>query len=296
MTTHDRRRGRARSAGPTRIGERRTGERRATERSHFHLAADVLYGLLRSIAGHAKSFYAALGIYIVAGAAVAIAGTWGFAALAEHIAEGGTWALDRAVLQWMGAHRVQWIEHSLLEITALGTGLVVMTMVVISALFLVLTEHRYSAILLVVANAGGIVLNNVLKQAYDRPRPRVFEWVTQPYGGSSSFPSGHAMSAAIVYATVAYLATRLQKHAWQRVLTWLVAAAVIALICISRLYLGVHYPSDVLGGTIIGLAWAAFCMAGLEAVRVFAKRYRPRELEHERDLDPKERQAAGLST
>jgi undecaprenyl-diphosphatase len=295
MTTHDRRRGRARSAGPTRIGERRTGERRATERSHFHLAADVLYGLLRSIAGHAKSFYAALGIYIVAGAAVAIAGTWGFAALAEHIAEGGTRALDRAVLQWMGAHRVQWIEHSLLEITALGTGLVVMTMVVISALFLVLTEHRYSAILLVVANAGGIVLNNVLKQAYDRPRPRVFEWVTQPYGGSSSFPSGHAMSAAIVYATVAYLATRLQKHAWQRVLTWLVAAIVIALISVSRLYLGVHYPSDVLGGTIIGLAWAAFCMAGLEAVRVFAKRYRPRELEHERDLDPKEREAAGLA-
>ena len=294
MPTHDRRRGRGRRAGQAPTGERRTAERRAQERSHFHLAADALYGLLRTIAGHARSFYTALGIYIVAGAVVAIIGTWGFAALAEHIAEGGTRAFDRAALEWMGAHRVRWIEHFLLEITALGTGLVVMTMVVISALFLALTEHRYSAILLLVANAGGIVLNNVLKAAYDRPRPQVFEWVSQPYGGSSSFPSGHAMSAAIVYATVAYLAARLQKHVWQRVLTWLVAAVVIALISVSRLYLGVHYPSDVIGGTIIGLAWAAFCMAGLEAVRVFAKRYRPRELEHERDLDPKERQAAGL--
>jgi undecaprenyl-diphosphatase len=293
MPTHDRRR-RERRADPARSQDRRAGERRAEARSRFDVAQDALYTLLRAIAGHARSFYAALGIYIVAGAVIAIAGTWGFAALADHIAEGGTRAFDRAVLEWMGAHRVPWIQHSLLEITALGTGFVVMTIVAISALFLALTEHRYSAILLLVAAGGGIVLNNVLKAAFERPRPQVIEWVTQPYGGSSSFPSGHAMSATIVYATIAYLAAHLQKRTWQRVLTWLVAATVIALISISRLYLGVHYPSDVLGGTIIGLAWAAFCMAGLEAVRVFAKRYRPRELEHERDLDPQERQAAGL--
>ena len=294
MSAHDRRRGRDRRADAARSEERRGPERRAEERSRFDIVQDEFYGLVRAISKRGQSFYAALGIYIVSGAVIAIAGTWGFAALADHVAEGGTLAFDRAVLHWMGTHRVPWIQQSLLEITALGTGLVVMTIVAICALFLVLTEHRYSALLLLVAAAGGIVLNNVLKLAFHRPRPQVFEWVTQPYRGSTSFPSGHAMSATIVYSTVAYLAARLQKRRWQRVLTLLVAAVIIVLISTSRLYLGVHYPSDVLGGTIIGLAWAAFCMAGLEAVRVFAKRYRPRELEHERDLDPAERQAAGL--
>jgi undecaprenyl-diphosphatase len=182
----------------------------------------------------------------------------------------------------------------MLEITMLGTGLVVMTMVAVSALFLALSEHRWSALLLLLATAGGLVLNNVLKLTFDRPRPTVFEWGTHAL--SSSFPSGHAMSAAVVYSTVAYLAARLQRRRWQRTATMLVALVLIVLICVSRMYLGVHYPSDVLGGTVIGLAWAAFCMAGLEAVRVFARRFAPRELDHERDLDPREREAAGLST
>jgi undecaprenyl-diphosphatase len=253
-------------------------DRRREPRSRLDFLADALYTLLRAIARRAGSFYQALGIYIVAGAAVASLGTWAFAEFAGHVRSGSTQAFER----------------SLLEITALGTGTVVMTIVAVAALFLSLTEHRYSALLLLVATAGGIVLNNVLKLAFDRPRPQLFEWGTTAV--SSSFPSGHSMSAVIVYSTVAYLAARLQRRWWQRALTMLVALVVVVLVCVSRLYLGVHYPSDVLGGTLIGLAWAAFCMAGLEAVQVFAKRFRPRVLRHERDLDPREREAAGLPT
>lgn len=99
---------------------------------------------------------------------------------------------------------------------------------------------------------------------------------------SSSFPSGHAMSSVIVYGTVAYLAARLQQNLASRVLTMLIAALMIGAICFSRLYLGVHYPSDVIAGVVIGLAWAGFCMAVLEAAQLYAKFNAPQMLKDER--------------
>ncbi len=182
----------------------------------------------------------------------------------------------------------------MLEITALGTGLVVMTIVVVAATFLYLTDHRYSALLLLIATLGGEVLNTILKAHFDRPRPQVFAWATTAF--DSSFPSGHAMNSVIVYGTVAYLAARLQKTRLARNITRTIALTLVLLISFSRVYLGVHYPSDVLAGVTIGLAWAAFCMASLEAVRVFAERFKPRELKHEKHLRPSEREAAGLDT
>jgi len=158
----------------------------------------------------------------------------------------------------------------MLEVTMLGTWIVVLSIVSIAALFLWLTRHKYSAALLLVASAGGIGLNNILKIGFSRPRPQVFEWGTTV--SSYSFPSGHAMSATVVYITVAYLAARLQKSHVARLATLTVAAFIVAVICVSRLYLGVHYPSDVVAGVIIGLSWAAFCMATLEAIQRFAKR------------------------
>jgi undecaprenyl-diphosphatase len=154
-----------------------------------------------------------------------------------------------------------------------------MTIVFISALFLWLSDHRFSALLLVIATWGGVVINSLLKNTFDRPRPQVFEWGAHVL--TSSFPSGHAMSSTIAYGTVAYLAARLQKRRWSRWVTFVVAATVIVLISMSRLYLGVHYPSDVLAGSLMGLGWAGFCMAILEGIQVFGRRYRPRILEHE---------------
>jgi len=270
----------------------RSPERRADVRSRFDLVRDVLYTTLRAIARHASSFYTALGIYLVGGVTIAIACTWLFVELASHVQSGATQTFDEAVMRWMGAHRIEWIERSLLEITALGTGLVVMMIVVVSALFLIATQHRFSAFLLLVASAGGIVLNAVLKSTFDRPRPQLFEWLTEP--SSSSFPSGHAMSSAIVYFTVAYLIARLEKRRWMRVVTIITSLLLVLLISVSRLYLGVHYPSDVLAGMIIGLAWAGFCLAGLEAVRVFGLRFRPRVLEQEEDLSKLERASKGF--
>jgi undecaprenyl-diphosphatase len=168
----------------------------------------------------------------------------------------------------------------MLEITALGTGAVVMMVVAVAALFLFLTQHKYSALLLLASTLGGLVLNGVLKLGFNRPRPSLI--VPAVHTVSSSFPSGHAMSAAIVYFTVAYLAARLHKRKWARWLVMTAALVLVALIAFSRVYLGVHYPSDVIAGVAIGLGWAGFCMATLEAIQKFGLRRHPQLLKDEK--------------
>ena len=174
------------------------------------------------------------------------------------------------MIRWMGANRSPTMDSIMIEVTALGTGMVVLMIVVVAALFLALSERKYSAILLLVAAGGGLLLNGALKIGFDRPRPSIF--LPAVHAVSSSFPSGHAMSSAIVYGTVAYLAARLQRRRWARWLVMAFALAVIVLISFSRMYLGVHYPTDVVAGVVIGLAWAGFCMAALEAVQKFRAR------------------------
>ena len=248
-------------------------------RGRGHLLWDVVFATLRAIRSVAHNFYATFGIFLLVGGLIALSGTYAFARYASHVSSGRTQAFDDAVLRWIAAHRSPAFEPVMLEITFLGTGTVVMAIVAVSALFLWLTRHRYSAILLLIATFGGIALNNLLKVGFGRPRPQLFDWGTHVV--SWSFPSGHAMSAAVVYGTVAYLAARLQVRHRHRVVTMLCATLLILLIGVSRLYLGVHYPSDVIAGVIIGLAWAAFCMATLEAFQVYAKRRAPKVLADE---------------
>ena len=264
---------------------------RPPSRTRGHLRAfwDFIFASLRFIARHAHGAYTTFGIFLIGGAILAIAGTYGFAELAGHVRSGSTQMFDDAILRWLGAHRTPWLTATMLEITALGTGTVVMMTVLVAGMFLWLTQHRHSAALLGVATAGGLVLNNLLKMGFDRPRPVIIDWGVTAI--SSSFPSGHAMNAVIVYGTVAYLAARLQTRHRMRVLTLSVAALIILLVCGSRLYLGVHYPSDVLAGLTIGLAWAAFCMATLEALQLYAKRNAPEMLRVERPA-PKDRSMA----
>jgi membrane-associated phospholipid phosphatase len=246
-------------------------ERRSRPRRHsVVLFWDVVFRTLRLLAGRAGNFYQSVGIFLVAGAILAVAGVLGFAQLGRYVRGGATQAFDEGVLRWIGAHQSRMITAVMVEVTPLGTGTVVLTIVGIAALFLWHTEHKHSARLLLAATAGNILLNGVLKLYFSRPRPQVFEWDT--HAASSSFPSGHAMSATVVYGTVAYLVARLQRHTLSRIATLTAAVILIALICATRLYLGVHYPSDVLGGVVVGLAWSAFCMATLEASLALERR------------------------
>jgi undecaprenyl-diphosphatase len=251
----------------------------ATTRGRLRLFWDLIFGLLRVIRKHVRNAYVAFGIFLLSGTAVAIVCTYAFAKLAGHVQSGRTQKFDETVMRWIAAHQYPVVEQTMLEVTALGTGVVVAMVVFVAAMFLWLNKHKHSALLLMIATFGGILLNSLLKLGFDRPRPQIFKWGT--YAASSSFPSGHAMSSIIVYGTVAYLAARLQRRAASRALTLSFAALVIILICVSRLYLGVHYPSDIAAGLVIGLAWAGFCMAILEAAQLYAKRNAPQMLNAE---------------
>jgi undecaprenyl-diphosphatase len=255
------------------------GDRRATPRHHFALFWNLIFRALRTLGSHGRNFYAVVGIFLVVGALIAVAGTLAFAQLGDIVRQGRTQAFDTAVLRWIGARHSPFFTTLMTEVTPLGTGVVVLTIVGVAAAFLWGTVHKHSARLLLAATAGSILLNNVLKLYFDRPRPEVFERLT--HTASSSFPSGHAMSATVVYGTVGYLLARLHKRPWARAVTLLLAVTMILLICFSRLYLGVHYPSDVLAGIIIGLAWSGFCMATLEASLALARRRTPHDVVEE---------------
>jgi undecaprenyl-diphosphatase len=255
---------------------------------------DFVFGAVRWVAAHVQNAYTTFGILILGGLSVAVALTFGFAKIAGKVVSGKTTGFDDAAMKFMGAHQVPWISNAMVEITTLGTGIVVAMIIAVSALFLWLYNYRHSATLLLVTTLGGLVLNMVLKLGFHRPRPQFFDWGT--HAMSSSFPSGHAMSSAIVYPTVAYLATRLQKTHGGRFLTMLAAGVLVILICFSRVYLGVHYPSDVLAGVVVGLAWSAFCMTTLEVAQLYARRNAPALVEGEHPPAPQAPAGSGAST
>lgn len=250
---------------------------------HRHAEHGFLLPLLRAIGRGVGGFHAAVGTFLLLAFAVMLAGMAAFALLAEAVTEGETEAVDRAILLWLNRHGSPELDSVALNVTALGSGLVVGLVIVLASAYLWGSRHRYSAVLLWVALGGSWILSSILKAFFDRPRPQLFAWRT-PHAFQASFPSGHSITAMVGYATLAYLVARLLP---QRALRWLTvgtAALIVAMVGWSRMYLGVHWPSDVLGGYATGLAWASFCGLGLSAVRYFRGR-RPEVAAEEEDLE-----------
>lgn len=240
-----------------------------------------LYTTLALIGRHVRGFWPAvlafIGLGLGAGALLVLL----LAAAAGTLDLPLARAVDEAVLHWFAAYRAAWLDDVMRHITRLGDGIVVVMVVLTSAVFLWLTHHRWSVFLLLGGVIGGQVVNNLLKLVFDRPRPDIVDVATSVQ--TSSFPSGHAMAAILAYGTVAYLASRLEPTPALRRTTWAIAALLVIGIGASRMYLGVHYPSDVIGGFVAGLAWLAFVVAVMRAIQFFAHR-RPRTAAEERDL------------
>ena len=256
--------------------DRRTRNRKGT------ILRDALYSTLRFIARHVQGFFVPLAAFIGFGLVVAAVAVMIFAAIAEAVDEGLTQSFDERVLRWFESNRSPLLDKVMLEITTLGSGVVLVMLVLVAAVFLWQTQHRWSVYLLLLGVLGGKLLNTLLKQFFERPRPSAVQWVTEVH--SASFPSGHAMSSMVVYGSVAYLVGRLYDKPALRRTTWLLAIVIITAIGASRMYLGVHYPSDVIAGFLGGMAWLAFVISSLRALQFFAKR-RPETRSEERDLD-----------
>lgn len=257
-------------------------DRRILPRGRASILHDALYTTLRFIARHVRGFFGALAAFMTVGFVVGSAAVAIFAIIAKAVSEGITQSFDERVLRWFETHRSPMLDKVMLEITTLGTGVVLVMLVLVASVFLWQTQHKWSVYLLMLGVLGGKLFNTLLKEFYERPRPSVVQWVTEVH--SASFPSGHAMSSMVVYGSVAYLVGRLEARTRLRRTTWTLAAIVILAIGISRMYLGVHYPSDVIAGFVGGLAWLAFVVACMSALKFFAQR-RPETRTEERDLE-----------
>lgn len=251
---------------------------------------DLIYGGLRWIGAHVRGFYAATGVFLLAGFMVVVVALALFGWLATSVAAGATQRLDQAVVTAMRDNAAPFWDWLGLAGAVLGSGAVMWVVLILGTVLLWRSRHHYSALLLWVALLGGRVLNHELKALFERPRPEPLHWDLQVFGRalefplSLSFPSGHATTAMVLYGTLAYLVARLEPTRGQRRATFAAAAFLVLLIGLSRIYLGVHYPSDVIAGYLTGLAWATFAALGIEAVRYFRTR-KPGIESQEEDLE-----------
>jgi undecaprenyl-diphosphatase len=189
-----------------------------------------------------------------------------FAQLTDEVIEGETHVFDEAVLLALrdagdpsNPIGPVWFQEVMRDFTALGSLAVLTLLTVAVAGFLVLQGKRHAALLVVVAIGGGMLVSTLTKLGFDRPRPDLV-----PHGATvytASFPSGHSMMAAVTYLTLGALLARV--HAERRLKLYLLGLAVFitVLVGFSRVYLGVHWPTDVLAGWALGAAWALLCWA-----------------------------------
>jgi undecaprenyl-diphosphatase len=188
-----------------------------------------------------------------------------FARLANAVAQGSTHAFDEwliIVLRTPGdlADPIgpKWIEEMMRDFTALGSTGVLALMVLAIAGFLTMTRKKHAALFVLMSVAGGVLISQTMKWAYARPRPDLV-----PHGAevfSASFPSGHSMMAAVVYLTLGALLARTQTDRRVKGYILVVAVLLTVLVGVSRVYLGVHWPTDVLAGWALGGMWALVCL------------------------------------
>jgi undecaprenyl-diphosphatase len=187
-----------------------------------------------------------------------------FGLIADQVLGGSTAAFDRAVIlvfREAGPSSAPigppWLEGMARDITALGSFVVLGIVLFAVAGYLFVARKRAVALLVIVAVLGGATLNSLLKLAFARPRPDFVAPSVKVFTGS--FPSGHAALSAVTYLTLAALLARTTSSRPLRVYFITVGITLTLLVGISRVYLGVHYPTDVLAGWCIGSAWALGC-------------------------------------
>jgi undecaprenyl-diphosphatase len=194
-----------------------------------------------------------LGLTLLIGLGVAAGALFSFARLASEMLEGDAKQFD----DWARSGIHQFASPALIStmrvVTMFGAPSVLFSLSLVAGLAFV-ARRKYRAMMLLVATmAGSALLNEVLKLSFHRTRPEPFFDIQAP--GSFSFPSGHALTSFCFYSTIAALISARTKSRTVRIVVWTLAALLVTLIGVSRIYLGVHYPTDVLAGYAAAFIW-----------------------------------------
>ncbi|WP_458094824.1 phosphatase PAP2 family protein [Roseomonas sp. WA12] len=195
---------------------------------------------------------------------LAITGVLAFVGLAGEVLEGETLAFDRAVLLALRdpANPADpigpaWFEEAARDVTGLGSHTILIGLTLGVTILLALNRKRGAAFLVLGSIAGAMLISAGLKILFERPRPDLVPHAVEVY--TASFPSGHAMLSAATYLTLGALIAQVQARWRTRSYVILVAVLTTVLVGASRVYLGVHWPTDVLAGWCLGAAWALLC-------------------------------------
>jgi len=196
--------------------------------------------------------------------AVLVIGSWVFIEVADEVLEGDAEPYDEWVLRSL---RVPgdptdpvgppWFEAIWRDLTALGSAAVLSLVTLACAGYLLIRKRYRVLVVLTVVIIGGVVLSLAMKALFDRPRPEYASQMTHVV--SASFPSGHSMLSAVVYLTLSVLLARTADELRYKIYFIGLGLVVTLLVGLSRIYLGVHYPSDVLAGWSAGATWALLC-------------------------------------
>jgi undecaprenyl-diphosphatase len=176
-----------------------------------------------------------------------------FLKLADNVLEKEVFNFDATIIHFVYVFRTQILSHIMLGISFFGNEIILVSSACL-LLFLALRNHKKEMFLFLTLVGMGGVLNLLLKFFIHRPRPNLMPLVHET---SYSFPSGHSMNSFIFYATLAYLFYHFTKKKRLSIVLAIFAAILILLIGLSRIYLGAHYPSDVLAGYVAGAFWFA---------------------------------------
>lgn len=197
------------------------------------------------------------------------AGLFVFLALADEVREGERLVFDEAILLFFRNPEnlsipigPEWLKETALEITALG-GYPAITLLTVGVVgFLAISGRRGSALYVLLSVIGGALLSSILKLIIGRARPDLVEQLDVIH--TASFPSGHALITTVTYLTLGSLVVR--QVPTRREKAYVLGAAILVsfLVGVTRVYLGVHWPSDVLAGWALGTAWASFVWCAAE--------------------------------
>ncbi|WP_417387015.1 phosphatase PAP2 family protein [Gimesia sp.] len=190
--------------------------------------------------------------------------TWAFIEIADEVLEQETQAFDKWVIRSLRKADDPatpigpvWLQETGRDLTAFGGVAALVFFTVIVSGYLWIEKKPRVIALLSAAALGGLLVSSLLKHFISRPRPDVVPHLSEVY--TSSFPSGHSMLSAVIYLTLGALLASVIPRTVLKVYVISVAILLTILVGLSRIYLGVHYPTDVIAGWIAGLSWALFC-------------------------------------